>query len=353
MFIQRDERLSRPTPRRAAAQDGWHRRGPRDWQKPVKLAVYTLLGLLGGVALLATIGLLLDHPAPTGRPEPPPTTTATIPAPAPLAAPQLAAPQLAAVQPRPATPPAAAPPIPVPPIPARPILAPQVAAAVPLPPAAPPASSAQLSALEVQIREANAQLAALRAQAERSRREAAERLRAAPPPPRAAASPLPAPPPATAPPGDDAASPAFKPSYPAPSTPAPSTPAPTTTAQTTPAQTNTAPSAAVAEGEVARPGPAQRPRVYLHFRSGSAAGSQTATEIAQRLLFSDFAYADTRVAADVPAQPSVRFFWPEDAAAANRLAGLLGGIGTDFLVADFTARRGRAAHGTLEVWLPG
>jgi hypothetical protein len=93
--------------------------------------------------------------------------------------------------------------------------------------------------------------------------------------------------------------------------------------------------------------------VFLHYRSGSHAAQQEATDIAQRLLFSDFAYADTRSSADVPPGPTVRFFYPDDAAAAARLAASLGWTGQEFQVEDGSARRRRAAPGTLEVWIGG
>lgn len=276
------------------------------------MALYALLGLLGLVALLAAAALILDRPS--------------------MRAPdaQVAAP--ADLPPPPAPLPALQPP--------------------PNATAGPGITPEQLNALQAQIREANATLLALRAEAERTRRDAAvaDRPRAAPGPRQSTLSPPPSPapavtppamaPPAIAPPAvapaaapsdfDDAMSPPPKPPY--------------------PAQASAGP-ARQAEPPAAYP--AARPRVFLHHRGGSAAGQQEANDIAQRLLFSDFAYVETRKTADSPAMASVRFFYPEDAAAAARLAGLLGGTGLDFQVQDFSARRGRASRGTLEVWLPG
>jgi hypothetical protein len=91
--------------------------------------------------------------------------------------------------------------------------------------------------------------------------------------------------------------------------------------------------------------------VFIHYRSGSSPAMETATAIAQRLLFSDFSYADTRSASAVSGGSSVRYFYPEDAAAAARLADLLRGTGIDFHVADLSASRGRAPRGTLDVWI--
>jgi hypothetical protein len=94
-----------------------------------------------------------------------------------------------------------------------------------------------------------------------------------------------------------------------------------------------------------------RPRVFLHYPAGSRGGLQEATNLAQRLLFSDFAYGDTRSTTDPPSDSVIRYFYPEDAPAAARLAALLGGDGDAFRVQDATSQPGHAKHGTLEVWL--
>ncbi|MBN9508600.1 MAG: hypothetical protein J0I21_05700 [Alphaproteobacteria bacterium] len=102
------------------------------------------------------------------------------------------------------------------------------------------------------------------------------------------------------------------------------------------------------------PPPGPRPRVSLRYQSGSAAAMQAANDIAQRLLFSDFTYADTRSAPDAPSNPVIRYFHPEDAASARRLADWLAGAGVRFRVQNASARPGRAPPlGTLDVWIGG
>ncbi len=76
-----------------------------------------------------------------------------------------------------------------------------------------------------------------------------------------------------------------------------------------------------------------------------------ATDVAQRLLFSDFAYADTRSTVSAPTDSVIRYFYAEDAPAAERLAALLSDGGTGFRIQDAHASRGRAKPGTLDVWI--
>ena len=95
----------------------------------------------------------------------------------------------------------------------------------------------------------------------------------------------------------------------------------------------------------------ERPRVRLYYQRESAPALQLTTDIAQRLLFSDFAYADTRSATNAPHGAEVRFFHPDDAAAATRLAALLGGLGPAFQVRDLSDRAPPQSRGGLEVWI--
>ena len=78
---------------------------------------------------------------------------------------------------------------------------------------------------------------------------------------------------------------------------------------------------------------------------------RAATDIAQRLLFSDFAYADTRSTVKPTSNSVIRYFYPEDAQAAERLAALLSDGGPTFRVQDASDRRGRVKSGTLDVWI--
>jgi hypothetical protein len=98
--------------------------------------------------------------------------------------------------------------------------------------------------------------------------------------------------------------------------------------------------------------PASRRRVFLHYRSGSQPGENEANDLAHRLLFSDFAYAETRTVRASTQMPMIRYYHREDADAAGRLADLLRGSGLEFRVQDSSAFPSRTAQGTLEVWIP-
>ena len=97
--------------------------------------------------------------------------------------------------------------------------------------------------------------------------------------------------------------------------------------------------------------PGERPKVHIYYAGGSAEAQQMTTVVAQQLLFSDFAYADTRSAVKVPVAAEIRFFHPEDEGAAGRLAALLGGAGRDFQIRNWADREVTRPPGTLEVWL--
>jgi hypothetical protein len=343
MFIEKEERLSRASPfRPARGAAGRPGRWAGRWQKLVRRLLYLLLGLLGGLAVLAGATLFLGSHEPT-RP-------ATPGAPAAATAPDTAAGRAnpapsAVLPPAPVTPPA-------------PSLLQQPPAAATTPDAAsatpaeaqPPADAAALAALQQQIREATDALAGLRSEAERLRREItsvpAGRPTPSAPAPKAAAPPPPAPEAADAGWADaertiqalsrqPSASPAT-PSETASAAPAvPRPPAPATAA---PAEPVVMPAVPLA-------------RVFLHYRGGSVAGMQVATEIARRLVNSSFAYGDTRSAATMPPMPVIRYFHPADAAAAQQLASLLDDTGLSFRIEDATARPGHFPPGTLDVWV--
>lgn len=386
MFIDKDERLSRASPPRRGGWTPPRRKPPHDWRRPVRWLVYVLLGLLAGSAVLATVGLL------AGRGPQVPVLEANLNAPG-AASP--AAPP-ATVEPERVAP--AAPPSPPPPAASE----------------APSGSNAEMAAMRAQLREATATLAALRAQAEQARQQLAAATRArqtalaeqqrqaqaeqsaasedsrqlaaqaevdsarnaaqaqarqaqalqdqqqasaawtateklvrtlsrrtgqpaAPPEPPAVT-------PGRSPPPGYLAAPGDAPSAsPAPASPAPATIGPQAAAR--------APAAAFPPQDPAGSTPATRPRVVLYYRSGADQGAELARQVAQRLLFSDFAYADTKPATDGPALPTVRYFRPEDNAAANRLAAMLAGSGRFFQVQDFSDHPDRAPPGTLDVWL--
>jgi hypothetical protein len=121
-------------------------------------------------------------------------------------------------------------------------------------------------------------------------------------------------------------------------------------------ETEAARMAAIAPVPVPAPaaasGPVSRRRVFLHYRTGSQPGEDEANDLAHRLLFSDFAYAETRTVPASTQTPMIRFYYREDAEAAARLAGLLGGSGLEFRVQDSSGIPTRAPRGTLEVWIP-
>ena len=411
MLIEKEDRLSRPTPpRRSSWQGDSRRRPPRNWQKTIRLAVYGLLGALAGVAALACVALLLDRgSSPPALPvQPPPSADQGVVAPA--------APMAAVVPP---------PVIPVPsPTPSRaPLPAASPAQVVPSPtpsPAAPAPDSAELTALQAKIRDANAQLAKIQAQADQARQAAAAATRqreaaqveAARQQASAAAAQnddrrqqaavaqaqrerdaadaeqrrkdaqqaqeradaawaeterriqtlaqqsslqaraQPQPAPATAPPRPSgiAAAPSAPVAEPGPPSDADLAIVPSPGAVPQGLAAPAAPPPAVSTPD-ASPAATPRPRVFLHYLRGSAAALQSSTEIAQRLLFSDYAYADTRSAGNVPSAPTVRFFHPEDAAVAARLAALLAWTGREFQVQDDSAHDRGTPRGTLEVWI--
>ena len=379
MFIQKDERLSRATPsRRSDWDDAPARRAPRNWFKIVRVVLYVLLGALSGVAALAAAALFFDPgdapkpaaPAPAAPQQsvdaaltalpppdaftPPPATQSGPPAPA-MPPPAPAAPPALSALPEPApqaaaTSPQAAPPQAAPPPAAPPQAAPPPAALAEQP------GPHEIEALQQQLREATSTLSGLRSETEALRKALADarvRSQAAPP----SAPPLPAPKPeaqAQANPETAWADAERTIQSLARHRAAPAAPPPEATAPS-PAPSPT-PSPPPSAGEVAvnTPAPAPdapRPHVYLHYPAGSSGGLQQATDIAQRLLFSDFAYADTRSTANAPTDSAIRYFYPQDAPAAARLAALLSDNGAAYRVQDASDRRGRARPGTLDVWI--
>ena len=64
------------------------------------------------------------------------------------------------------------------------------------------------------------------------------------------------------------------------------------------------------------------------------------------------ARVQTRMVADTPSSPVIRFFHPEDRERARRLAGALGGAGQEWQIRDFGDFRPLPSPGTIEVWTP-
>jgi hypothetical protein len=397
MFVGKEDRWSPaapPRPRRPEWESPARGRAPRNWYKVVRLSLYVLLGLLAGLAGLACAALLLlpagPHqsapvgpaapaaPVATSSPAPiPPEATAPgspplnspatgdaapVPSPSPAAAAVDAAP--VAASPGPAATPA--------PAPAAAPTPPPAAAAAPAAAPAPPAETAEsqeLRSLQQQIREAGTALAGLRAeeqqlraglaQASRQRAEAPvplpvpRRLAASPEDPRKAAGPDP-----------EQADPAWTETErtiqalahrDAPASPAGPSAAALPLRQPAVPSAPPQPAAAALAANALPPVPAAaaptRPRVFLHYQAGSTDSLGAATEAARQLLHSDFTYADTRSAVAAPAEPLIRYFHQEDGPAAERLAALLGATGRHYRVQDAGQFAGRAAPGTLDVWI--
>jgi hypothetical protein len=92
-----------------------------------------------------------------------------------------------------------------------------------------------------------------------------------------------------------------------------------------------------------------QPRVFVHHRTGSAAGAEAAAALVAPLREGGFDVPDVRPVPAVPSQRVVRYFHAEDAAAAARLAGRLG---RGWAIQDFRGYEPSPGPGTLEVWVP-
>jgi hypothetical protein len=101
----------------------------------------------------------------------------------------------------------------------------------------------------------------------------------------------------------------------------------------------------------AREAPASggQPRVFVHHRTGSAAGAEAAAALAAPLREGGFEVPEIRPVPAVPSQRVVRYFHGEDAATAARLAGRLG---RGWAIQDFRGYEPSPGPGTLEVWVP-
>ena len=115
----------------------------------------------------------------------------------------------------------------------------------------------------------------------------------------------------------------------------------TTATASLPPDTTTAPPA----------GDAVSRRVFIHYRAGSVQGAGEASDLARRLAGSAFTYAQTRIVPGTPSRSTIRYFYPDDAAAAARLAAFLRNGGGPFYVQNMLAFRPSPAPHTLEVWV--
>ncbi len=107
------------------------------------------------------------------------------------------------------------------------------------------------------------------------------------------------------------------------------------------------------QGNHAAPTPSdvRNVRVVIHAQAGSEAGKA----LSARLLASlgpRFGIVEVRRVAATPAQPSIRYFHPEDEPAARLAASWLADTDLNWTLQDFSAFRPLPSRGTIEVWLP-
>lgn len=120
-------------------------------------------------------------------------------------------------------------------------------------------------------------------------------------------------------------------------------PVPTLAAPAAPAVSEPAPPVSTA---------AQAPeRIVIYYRRASPVAATEAAGLADHLR-PHAAQVDLRAASAIPRRPTVRYFWPEDAIAAQDLVTVLGRAPADWRVQSVSPRRTRPPRGTFEVWLP-
>jgi hypothetical protein len=96
---------------------------------------------------------------------------------------------------------------------------------------------------------------------------------------------------------------------------------------------------------------AVRPRIVIHHRANSSRAEAEADRLAT-LLSSEFGTVEERVVAYGPQVPTARYFYAEDAAAAERIAAVLAATGTTWRVQNLSTFRPLPRQGTIEIWLP-
>lgn len=174
--------------------------------------------------------------------------------------------------------------------------------------------------------------------------------RTTPPGPAAGVAALTAPEPSpTLPPAGPATAPAAKPPTESTAAPRPSPPATTLLPHPRPA---------AAPATATPPALAGATRVFVHHFTADEAGAAMAVRLAERLRSQGIEVAAIRrVPFGIPAA-SVRYFYPADRDAAQRLVGLAGplltagGRASPRLPGDFTHYQPKPRPGTVEVWIP-
>lgn len=112
------------------------------------------------------------------------------------------------------------------------------------------------------------------------------------------------------------------------------------------------PAPAVSEPAFPTSVPAQaNERIVIYYRRASPAAATEAAGLADHLR-PHAAQVDLRAATAIPRLPTVRYFWPEDATAAQGLVTALGRPAADWRVQSVSRRRTRPPRHTFEVWLP-
>ena len=92
-------------------------------------------------------------------------------------------------------------------------------------------------------------------------------------------------------------------------------------------------------------------RIVIHYRGGSGTGEAEADRLATAAA-PLAAKVQTRVVADTPSAPVIRFFHPEDAERARQLADALSGPGLTWDIRNFSSFRPSPTLGMIEVWTP-
>lgn len=93
-------------------------------------------------------------------------------------------------------------------------------------------------------------------------------------------------------------------------------------------------------------------RIVIHVPAGSPALDALSARLVS-VLEQKPGTVETRHVPDAPGRPSVRYFYPEDEAAARQTAASMTDTGLNWGVQDFSTFQPRPSRGTIEVWLPG
>jgi hypothetical protein len=90
---------------------------------------------------------------------------------------------------------------------------------------------------------------------------------------------------------------------------------------------------------------------FIHFNKTSSSGSAKANNLNSTLL-PLFGFTEIRAVDEVPLRPTIRYFFRDDAAAAQTLANMLNRNGGNWTIQDFTSFQPRPRPGLIELWVP-